>query len=790
MKPQEQLPSHMKTSKKTVVLLDAHAILHRGYHAMSGFSTRDGRPTGALYGFVTMTLRIKEVLKPDYVIACYDLPKPTFRHTAYEGYKAGRAKTDDALISQIQESSDVCHALGIPIYSAEGFEADDMLGTIVEQTKDNKELRIIIASGDMDTMQLIEDGRVKVFTMRKGSETVLYDESAVKERYGFLPKQIPDYKGLAGDTSDNITGVPGIGEKTATELIKKYGSIEKIYTVLKEDRDKLLEDGFKERARNLLEEGEEEAYFSKTLATIRRDAPITFVVPEKTWVEGIDIDTYKAMCDRFEFRSLKNKFDSFDEVQKAEEESEEETEGKEGDVEKLKVMLNLVDSEITNPDWETIKSFTKAKTVDEAEKVLEEMLKKEKLFTLYKEVEEPLMKRVSEMEINGVMVDTDMLGSLSKEMHKEVAVLEKEIFKLAGKEFLISSPKQLGEVLYGDLGLGTKIKKTSTGALSTNAKELDKLVGAHPIIEKVLEYRELTKLLSTYIDTLPTYVKEDGRIHAHFVQSGTGTGRFSCEDPNLQNLPVKSERGKKIREAFIAPKGKLLLSCDYAQIDLRAAAILSQDQNLVEIFEKGIDVHTGTASRMFGVKEDKVTPDMRRKAKAINFGILYGMGINALKEGMNVERKEAQEFYEQYKFTFSRLMEYLDEIKAFATKNGYTETLLGRKRRVPLLRSPLPFLRAQGERIAINAPMQGTSADVLKLAILDVHEHLEKNNLLDKVKIILQIHDELVYEIDESLNEKEINTIVDVMKQVLAKRKLTTLPLEVAYAVGKNLKAI
>ena len=783
----------MKSSanKKTVVLLDAHAILHRGYHAMQGFATRDGRPTGALYGFITMALRIKEALKPDYIIACYDLPKPTFRHVAYSGYKAGRSKTDDALVSQIKVSTDVCEALGIPVYSKEGFEADDILGTVTEQTKNNKELKFIIASGDMDTMQLIDDGRVKVFTMRKGSETILYDEKAVKERYGFSPLQIPDYKGLAGDPSDNITGVPGIGEKTATALIQKYGTVEKIYAKLKKDRDGFLEDGFKERTRLLLEEGEEEAFFSKTLATIRRDAPINFALPEKMWVEGIDTDKYKAMCDLFEFRSLRNKFDNFDDVvAMKEEEIIEEKEQDVNELEEIKVMINLLDSETTNPDWETIKTFTKTKNTEDAKVYLEAELKKEELWDLYSNVEQPLIERVKEMEKTGVLIDVDILKKQSVELHKEVKILEKEIYELVGKEFLISSPKQLGEILYVHLGLGTKVKKTSTGAFSTNVKELEKLAGLHPVIEKVLDYRELTKLLSTYIDSLPNYVKEDGRIHAHFVQSGTGTGRFSCEDPNLQNLPIKSERGQKIRDAFISPLGKTLLSCDYAQIDLRAAAILSKDPHLVEIFKKGIDAHTGTASRMFGVKEDKVTSDMRRKAKTINFGILYGMGVSALKDGMKVERKEAQEFYDQYRFTFSRLIEYMEEVKAFAFKEGYTLTLLGRKRRVPLLKSALPFLRASGERIAINAPMQGTSADVLKLAILDVNDYLVKENLTDRVKLILQIHDELIYELDESIAEKEKDNIVEIMKKVLSKRKLTDLPLEVSSAIGKNLHVI
>ena len=778
-------------NKKIVVLLDAHAILHRGYHGMPSFTTRDGRPTGALYGFITMALRIKEQLKPDYVIACYDLPKPTFRHTAYEGYKAGRAKTDEALVSQIIVSQDVCKALGIPVYACEGFEADDILGTVAEQTRSNDEICMIIASGDMDTMQLIEDGRVRVFTLKKGAETVLYDEKAVLERYGFAPYQIPDYKGLAGDPSDNITGVPGIGDKTATELIQKFDSIEKIYEALHENKEALLANGIKERTVKLLTDGEEEAYFSKTLATIRRDAPITFELPEKMWVEGIDVPKYKEMCDLYEFRSLRNKFDSFEEK---EEEVARATEAEENIdptlLDELKVMTNLLDSETLDPSLETIYEVTKTNTPIEAQKVLETSLKEENLWKLYEEVERPLIKQVQEMRVTGIKVDVETLKKQSKALHIEVEKLEKEIHKLAGKEFTISSPKQLGEVLYDTLGLGTKIKKTSTGARSTNASQLETIKDDHPIVPMILEYRELTKLLSTYIDPLPTYVQKDGRVHGRFVQTGSGTGRFSSEDPNLQNIPIKSGRGKEIRKAFIAEKGNVLLSCDYAQVDLRAAAILSKDPHLVEIFEKGIDVHTGTAARIFGVKETDVTSEMRRKAKTINFGILYGMGISALKDGMKVDRKEAQEFYDQYRKTFSVLMGYMEQVKLDAWKNGYTETLLGRKRRVPLLKSPLPFLRAQGERIAINAPMQGTSADILKLAILDVDEYLEKNHLKDKVKLVLQIHDELIYEIDEKIAEQEAIKITSIMKDVLAKRKLTTLPLEVASAIGKDLYSI
>jgi DNA polymerase I-like protein with 3'-5' exonuclease and polymerase domains/5'-3' exonuclease len=767
--------------------LDAHAILHRGFHAMGGFATRDGRPTGALYGFIMMALKIYEEIKPDYIAACFDLPKPTFRHVSYDGYKAGRAKTDDSLVEQIKESYKLCEALSIPVYTCEGFEADDLLGTIAEHLKKEKNTRVVIASGDMDTLQLVDDDKVVVYTMRKATETILYNEQGVIERFGFGPELIPDYKGLAGDPSDNIIGIAGIGDKTATELIKKYGSIEGIYKVLKKKREQLLLDGFKERMVKLLEEGEEEALFSKTLATIRRDAPCLYNKPEKTWLESIDVGKYQEMCDKYEFRSLRGRLERM----RGNPVEEEQVEEVDNDMlEELRIMVHLLHSEMTNAPLIDIQNVTGKRKVEDMHTFLEEELKKEKLWDLFVDVEKPLMVRIRDMEQNGITLDVKKLKVLSEHLHIEVKKLEKEIYKLAGEEFNVSSPKQLGVILYEKLGLGTKIKKTSTGAKSTNASELEKLKDLHPIIEKILHYREMTKLLSTYVDLLPTYVKDDGRIHAHFIQTGAGTGRFACEDPNLQNLPVKSELGQKVREAFIAAKGKVLLSCDYAQVDLRAAAMLSQDKNLVEIFQKNIDVHTGTAARVFGVSEDKVTSDMRRKAKTINFGILYGMGVTSLKEGMHVDRAEAQEFYDQYKKTFSRLMEYLEEVKAYAWKHGHTETILGRRREVPLLKSPLPFLRAQGERIAINAPIQGTSADILKLAMLDANEYLMEKKLDGKAKLCLQIHDELVFEIQKDVAEEVAEGLVIVLENVLKKRKLSDLPLVVSKNLGANLQAL
>lgn len=776
-----------KTSySKTVVLLDAHAILHRGYHAMAGFATRDGKPTGALYGFITMVLRIYDEIKPDYIAACFDLPKPTFRHLSYDGYKAGRQKTDDALVTQIKEAYGMCEALSIPVYKEEGFEADDLLGTLAEQLKREDGTRVIIASGDMDTFQLIDGDKVTVYTLRKANETALFTEESVMTRFGFGPTHIPDYKGLAGDSSDNIIGIKGIGDKTATELIKRYGTIEAMYEVLHKDRTVLLDAGFKERIVKLLEEGEEEALFSKTLATIRRDATSVYEAPEKTWKETINIENYQKLCDLYEFRSLRNKLH----VIKGEVIEEVAHTVDENVLEELRVMVHLLHSEMTNASFTDIATLTQSENPEKIKEKLFQELEEKKLRDLFVTVEQPLMEVLRKMHEKGIALDVDMLTMMSKELHATVKKLEASIYELSGTTFNIASPKQLGEVLYDKLLLGTKIKKTKTGQKSTNVTELEKIKDEHPVVARILEYREITKLLSTYVDLLPSFVQEDGRIHAHFVQTGAATGRFSCEDPNLQNLPVKSELGQKVRGAFVASKGKVLLSCDYAQIDLRAAAILSHDEHLVEIFKQGIDVHTGTAARVFKVKEADVTPEMRRKAKAINFGILYGMGVTALKEGMGVERKEAQDFYDQYRATFVRLMEYLEEVKAYAWKYGYTTTLLGRHREIPLLKSPLQFLRAQGERIAINAPIQGTSADILKLAMLDTYTYIKEKNLEGEVDLLLQIHDELIFEIDEDLIESVTKDIVTILESVLSKRGLSDIPLVVSHSSGANLEVL
>ncbi len=788
---------NIKENRKRLVLLDTHAIIHRAYHALPDFATSKGEPTGALYGLTTMLIKIIKDLKPDYIVACYDLPDPTFRHEAYEGYKLGRAKAEDDLIHQLNRSRDILTAFNIPMYDKPGFEADDMLGTIVEQITSNQQpatskLEIIIASGDMDTLQLVDDKRVQVYTLKKGiNDTILYDEKAVEERFGFKPKLLPDYKGLRGDPSDNIIGIAGIGEKTATILIQKFGGIEDIYKKLRKNREAFLEAGLTERIVRLLEEGEEEALFSKTLGEIRRDAPIDFKLPAKIWHEGVDQKAVEKIISELEFRSLYERFRTtlFAELGESEKNDPEEEKISDDEVGKTGIALWLCNSEMTNPDKDDIFAYTGTKTFSVArEKIMSELGQK-KLDEIYEEIELPIIPIVKKMEERGILIDTAYLKKLSTDYHGELSKIEKKIWTHAGCEFNINSPKQLGEVLFDKLRLAVKgLKKTEGGARSTRASELDKLKGAHPIVEDILAHREIQKLLSTYIDAIPPLLDKDNRLHADFIQTGTTTGRFSSANPNVQNIPIKSELGKNIRRAFVATPGYKLLALDYSQIELRVTAILSGDRDLINIFKEGKDVHASVASKVFGVPEDKVTSEMRRRAKVINFGIIYGMGINALKDSLGTTRAEAEEFYQNYFDKFPTLAEYLESIKNFAVKNGYTETLFGRRRYFSAIKSPVQFIRASAERMAVNAPIQGTAADIIKIAIKKADDALRAKNLSDKVFLLLQVHDELVFEAKEG-SEKEASKIIqEAMESVLENKEKNPkgVPITASVFVGEN----
>ncbi len=797
----------MKKVRKTLVLLDAHAIIHRAYHALPEFLSSKGEPTGALYGLSSMLMKIITDLKPDYIVACYDLPQKTFRHEAYAEYKAGRAKADEALITQLKNSRSIFEAFGIPIYDSPGFEADDVLGTICEKYK-NKNLNIIIASGDMDTMQLVDDKKVRVYTLKKGiTDTILYDEEAVLSRFGFKPGFLPDYKGLRGDPSDNIIGVKGIGEKTATTLIQNFGTLEEIYKKLKKNPQSLAEAGISERIIDLLKENEEEAIFSKTLAKIRTDAPIDFSLPDQTFWESADPKKIEKIFVLFEFRSLIQRLKNFFGNSKKENLAEfSRVLGSPGphtparplenspdfpSPEKLQeasIALWLINSDISNPKLEDILFFAGASTFAEAYEYIFKKLKEKNLEKIYLEIEKPIISAVKNMEDHGVLIDKDYFKKLSSEYHKELGNLTKKIYEMAGTEFNINSPKQMGEVLFGKMGMKSG-KKSASGGFSTKVSVLEELEEANPIIGEILAYRELQKLLSTYIDVIPNMTGADNRLHAKFLQNATTTGRFSSQDPNLQNLPIKTELGKRIRGGFIAGKGSKLCAFDYSQIELRVAAILSNDKKMTQIFRDKKDIHAGVASFVFDVPIEKIDREMRRKAKVINFGIIYGMGVSALKKNLGGTREEAQKFYDNYFHQFSGLREYLDGVKKFAVENTFTETLFGRRRYFLNINSRIPFLKNMAERTAINAPVQGTAADIIKLAIRYAEEDLEKAGLSGKAHLVLQIHDELVYEIQADALAQADVIIKKAMEGVLERSYLhyqTDIPLEVHSGRGDN----
>jgi len=805
-----------KEKNKKLVLLDVHAIVHRAYHALPEFATSKGEPTGALYGLSTMLLKIISDLKPDYIIACYDLPKPTYRHEAYKDYKAGRAKTDEELVSQLKKSYEIFSAFNIPVYSKEGFEADDMIGTIVEKVKKEKDLDVVIASGDMDTLQLVSGEKVRVYTLKKGiKDTIIYDEDMVNERYGFGPTLLPDYKGLRGDPSDNIIGIKGIGEKTATDLIKNFGSVEDIYKKLAKDEKAFVSAGIKERIIGLLKEGEEEAKFSKMLGTIRKDAPIDFKIPEKTWKESLDVEKVISVWTELEFRTLgarlketlgkgknidsrllntdaENTGEEYRDNKKKKSEDQNslfKIQYSERNFKEVSVMLWIYNSNLTSPTEEDVLNFTNKKNLTEAKEYLEDELKKQDLWKVWEKIEKPLVPVIDKMEKTGVKIDKDELAKLSKEYHEKLSILEKKIWELAGGEFNINSPKQLGEILFVKLGLKPKNqKKTGSGALSTKESELEKMRDMHPIISLIFEYREFQKLLSTYIDVIPKLLDENNRLHAQFLQAGTTTGRLASSEPNLQNIPNNSELGRNIRKAFIAEKGFKIVSFDYSQVELRIAAFLSKDEKLIGIFKRGEDIHTAVASEVFNVPINEVDKEMRRRAKVINFGIMYGMGVNALRVNLNSTKEEAQKYLEAYFDKFSGLAKYLENTKREAESKGYTETFFGRRRHFEGLKSKIPYIKAMAERMAINAPIQGTEADIIKIAMVKVDEYIEKEKLNEKVKLILQVHDELVFEVDEKIVDEVDKKIRNIMENIIDPEEVYGVVCKTEMHVGNNWK--
>ncbi len=797
--------------QKRIVLLDTHAIIHRAYHALPDFRSSDGTPTGALYGLGNMVASIIRELKPDYIFACYDLPGKTFRHEAYDDYKGTRKKGDDDLIDQLNTSRELIEALSIPIYDEPGFEADDIIGTIAKKFGNKNKYDIIIASGDMDTLQLIEDDHIRVFTLKKGiTDTVLLNEKAVVDRFGFEPIYIQDYKALRGDTSDNIKGVPGIGEKTATTLVQNFKTIENLYKVLRKTPEKVKEAGVTDRIIKLLIEHEDDAVFSKMLASIRTDAPVKVTIPEKTWKESFDKELAEKCFRKYEFRTMMARFDP-DYVKPVKEKTEKKTKSTiKADTEEVKhsvglfvgnvdddkfeearVMIWLLNSDHTNASLETIMLETGAKSFDEAYTNLESDIKKEpKLSWLYENVEKPLLPLLFAMSKRGMRMDRKYLEDFSIRIKEKLASLEKEIVDIAEVDFNLNSPKQLSQILFEKIGLPTKgLKKRKDGLYSTDVDTLMKFKDT-PIVAKMLEYRESEKLRSTYIDAWLALLDANDELHPKFISSGAVTGRFASTNPSVQNIPIKGDMGREIRRAFIARPGFVLAAFDYSQIELRVVALLAQDPVLINIFKNGQDIHSEVASRLYNVEPSDVTKDMRRHAKVVNFGILYGMGSTALGKEMGISRNEAKNVIDTYFARFPKVAQYIDSVLTFARKHGYTETLFGRRRYVQGIKSNIPFIRAMAERMAGNAPIQGTAtADIIRIAMKNIWDMINEEKLEKDLFPILQIHDELVFEIKESRLGELSAKIRQIMERGIDKKFLEgkkEVPIVTDMHSGKN----
>lgn len=700
-----------------LVLVDGHALFHRAFHAMPPLTTSKGELVNAVFGFTSMLLRVLSDIKPEYAIVAFDTKAPTFRHTAYTAYKAHRIAAPEEMHQQLPRVKEVVDSLNIPIFTLEGYEADDIIGTLAYQAVNQE---VFIVTGDRDALQLVNT-HIKAYMPGKSlSDIVVYDGKKFEEKYGFKPKQLIDYKALVGDSSDNIPGVDGIGEVSATKLIQQYGSVEEIYKHLEEVPEKLSKK---------LAEGAENAVLSKQLATIDTKVPIQIDL-NKCILGDYDHQKAISLFEELEFKSLIQRLPGVTKTTKKQVVSQ-----NQGELFGSNEQIEPVKQELTDLD-----------------------------------------KVLREMENTGALVDKDYLEKLAKDINTEIEKLEKEIFKSVGHDFNLNSPKQLSGVLFGELGL-TPIKKGKDHA-STDEETLSELLGTHPVLELLLKYRELFKLKSTYVDTLPLLLDSNNRIHTHYHSDATKTGRLSSKDPNLQNIPVKGEWGSKVREAFIAPSGSKLISADYNQIELRVMAHLSGDHNLVEIFKKGEDIHTRTAAEILNKKPEEITKDDRRIAKVVNFGIMYGISPFGLAKQLKIDRDVAKQIIDRYFEEFSGVKTWLEKTLTDAYAKGYVETLGGFRRYLVELKQGNYRVRAAGERQAINAPVQGTAADIIKAAMMKLNSKLKDFN----TKMILQVHDELVFEVPDS----EVEEVFPVIKEAMEKTFKLSVPIKIEAKIGQN----
>lgn len=740
-----------KQKKKVLVILDCNALIHRSFHALPDFRTAKGELVNAVYGFTSIFLKVLREFRPEYIAATFDVAGPTFRNIEYEEYKAKRPRAPDELYAQIPLVKKILEAFHVSIYEKQGFEADDVIGTVaqaIQKKQVHPKIETIIVSGDLDTLQLV-DANTKVYTMRKGlKETILYDIDAVKKRFGGLvPEQMADYKGLRGDPSDNIPGVTGIGEKTGIQLLNEFQTLDKLYSALKKDTEKAKK--LKPKLKERLIQYKDQALFSRELATIRLDVPIDFKIEELTW-RDFDRNEVEKIFKEFGFRSL---------------------------FARLPEQSPGVDSALQGSLSIPLLPMSKDDIYEKIEQFYRDRIFSDEIYI----VEKKLVPVIREMEETGIKIDKEYFGILDKEMSGELLKLEGAIYKSADTTFNVNSPRQLSEVLFNRLGLPMKgLKKTPGGVVSTAAPELEKLVGRHSVIEYLLKYRELQKLFSTYIKPLPELADEDNRIHTSFHQLGAATGRISSSEPNLQNIPVRGVWGLKIRRGFIAKHEFQFVSFDYSQMELRIAAHVSGDKKMKEYFEQGEDIHTMTAAEVFNVPKEQITKEMRFRAKTLNFGIIYGMGATGFAKSSGISRKDAQLFIDSYFNRFHGMKQYIEDTKDFARKNGYVSTLFGRKRFLPEVNSTNPLLRAQAERMAINHPIQGANADIVKMAMIEVYKECQMLNV--KCQMLLQIHDELLFEISND----RIGEVYPKIRSIMENTYKFSVPLKVEVSVGPS----
>ena len=865
---------------KKLVAIDGNSIMNRAFYGIMNsrlLVTTDGTYTNAIYGFLSILFKLLNDEKPDYVCVTFDLKAPTFRHIKYDGYKATRKGMPDELRVQMPIIKEVLRAMNIPILELEGYEADDILGTLAKYG-DEHDIQVLLLTGDRDSLQLVSNNvTVRIPTTKMGTtESTDYTPEIVREKYGIEPVQFIQIKGLMGDTSDNIPGVPGVGEKTAFGLITRYHDIDTIYNAL--DSGEEL-DGVKGKLKEKLIENKDLAYLSKDLGTIFKEVPIEINLNElarkdfnkeqlynlflklqfRNFIEKLGLNSVKneieaeAIDTKLEIKNmsdldmnvseiayylsdglavfdgqntfytnevtnelLKNIFES-SALKIGFEEKETYLKLKRQGIEPKNMMFDLsIASYVLNPSKDSYKlndmileelgvmvdeeqkeeqimlSGFEQRTKDNKEQSakyaryiymcknkLTDKLKEKEQYKLFNEIEMPLVRVLAEMEYKGVLVDKKMLEEYSLSLGKKVDALVKEICDLAGEDFNVNSTKQLGVILFEKLGLPV-IKKTKSG-YSTDVDALEKLKNEHPIIEKILEYRTLSKLKATYVDgMLPLINGETKRIHANFKQTVTATGRISCTDPNLQNIPIRTELGRELRKIFIAPEGCSFIDADYSQIELRVLAHISGDETMIEAFKNGEDIHAITASQVFGVPLEEVTKQMRSEAKAVNFGIVYGISDFGLASNIGINRKKAKIYIEKYFEKYPNIKKYMDSEKEKCKELGYVETLWGRRRYVPEIKSNNFNVRQFGERVAMNAPIQGTAADIIKIAMVNVFDELKKNNL--KSKLILQVHDELVIEAPDDEVETAKEILVNCMENVIKLK----LPLKAEAQVGKN----